>query len=353
MALSPITITFELSPAEAALAGCDRAGEFTVPVYPSELSAPARALLAEIIGHKRRSSDGDTERVPVPTEGTIQAAHAWLEAVVAAIETRKRQAKEQYEARIQAALSRPDTDWIAGRGDRVYCLNHDNDGYSDSFGGRPQYEPALIKNGPSGSYFGRDELADPRIIERIKCIESGALAQARAEWEVKFREWQAVVREREARDLAVAQQKEAALKRRAAQLETWLAEHGTPAQRKRRERGLLPDAEIIDGIREQAFAPLDDFARFERITDADVLALAEEGYYEADYTTRKPESCTDEQIERVAEIERLMPGATVELVEHVGFIAGRTEADDPEIVRLSIKVTVRVGELTRSREYAA
>lgn len=158
------------------------------------------------------------------------------------------------------------------------------------------------------------------------------------------------------------QEERASQERRAAQLAAWVEEFGTPGMKKRAARGLLSYEEIISAIREQAFAPLADLPRYERITKDDVVDSYEDHFGDHDYAFQDAifsgadaETATDEQMDLIERIEGLIPGATATLRVHQGLLSTTTREQDEiaGVKRHSILVTVQVGELTLSREFAA
>lgn len=59
---------------------------------------------------------------------------------------------------------------------------------------------------------------------------------------------------------------------RAEALNRWVAKLGTPNQKARMERGLLPEREALALLREHVFMPLGKFPRFERLQAADLAS---------------------------------------------------------------------------------
>jgi hypothetical protein len=336
----PITITVEVDKAAAVRAGVDEAGTYELPVQPSQLSDGAREFLADWLSGRR------TLYVSVPVLPTPDSIHAWLEANGQALAAKRKAEMDRQEKNILEALEMPDSAWI---------------GTETSFleDGMRHYEPSVRANGPEGVYLTEPERKDPRIAMRMKAIAEGELfRRMHAEWEAKHaaylkRQAEAKVQaERRAAEITEEQRRSEA--RRADQLATWLATKAPEAMRKRHARALLPEQDLISAIRDEVFAPLADLPRFPRLTDEEVRRnLNAEEYDEVSYVTRDAQSASDEDIDLMEHIERVIPGAKCELREHVGFLKSRDDADDPEVCRKGILVTVKVGELTLSREYAA
>ena len=148
---------------------------------------------------------------------------------------------------------------------------------------------------------------------------------------------------------------------RAQQLNQWIMDYGTDGQKKRHARGLLSEEEVIKAIREQAFSPLADLPRYKRITNDEVRESY--GYHldddycysETKFLVQSANKATDEQFALIEQIENLLSNAQTEFRIHYGYLKNTTEEEDEkaQVIRYSIKVTIQVGELTLTREYAA
>lgn len=136
---------------------------------------------------------------------------------------------------------------------------------------------------------------------------------------------------------------------KAEQISAWVAEHGTENQQKRKELDLLEDEEVINAIREEIFAPLADYARYEKLRSADVCECEDryEGYCDVDYDVYDCKA-TVEEFEKMQEIQKLIPEAKITIKEHTG------ESEDCENTekRKSLHVAIQAGAFTFSREYA-
>jgi len=171
-------------------------------------------------------------------------------------------------------------------------------------------------------------------------------------------------REAEAREREEEQRKQAnetaevARQRLMACHEKLAAGYLNDEQRRRFAAGVLPMEELLAAVREVVFAPLASFARYVRLTRADIEAASED---ESDYKTPEYGTCeagevgaeewaTYEAIVKVAAAE--LPTPEVELRLH---FAGWEEDRQYYLVdRLSVLVTVTIDEVvTISREYAA
>jgi hypothetical protein len=195
-------------------------------------------------------------------------------------------------------------------------------------------------------------MADPRIQQRWADLEVRA---------ADLREERAIVTARRQQEtLAQEEKKAVAEMRRRAQLDAWIARKASPMQKNRHARGLLPDSEVVDGIRDAVFFPLDGFARYARISENEVFESYAE-IYSADnevtvFSVEHPEIITDEQMERVLAMEKAMADQSVQsdIRLHAGVLRDSSADEDEEygVRRLSVLFTTQFGEITLSREYA-
>jgi hypothetical protein len=150
--------------------------------------------------------------------------------------------------------------------------------------------------------------------------------------------------------------------RRKAQIDAWVAEHGDENQQARHAVRLLPEDEVLYGMRADAFAALNEFPRYAKLTKAEVYSEFGIEVYsgEDDYAPKVEFSAADatsataeefatlqmiQHATTIGRIAKLNPRAT--LREHTG------EVDDyGKVSRKSVLVELTVGEFTFSREYA-
>jgi len=148
--------------------------------------------------------------------------------------------------------------------------------------------------------------------------------------------------------------------RRSALNERLIQEHCSEEQQRRHRAKRLPEAEMLTAVRTAVFAPLDSFARYEKLTRSDILAASDdrEHYDEEEYSADEAEAvdadtwATYETIEKVAKSAIPWP-VKVDLRTHY---AGWKSARDWSVERNSVRVTVtrdEATEFTVSREYAA
>jgi hypothetical protein len=145
---------------------------------------------------------------------------------------------------------------------------------------------------------------------------------------------------------AAEAERAAAKQRRQNQIAAWVADKGTPNQKARLEAGLLPEDEILDAMRDEAFAPLAEIERYIKIKASDFC----ECEYDSDkkFDVWNADTATAAEFERLSEIKKLMPAATVTLRTHYG----RCSLCDTQVTRSGIRVHIKIGEIEFSREYA-
>ena len=204
-------------------------------------------------------------------------------------------------------------------------------------------------------YYVHREYSDPRL--NGKYVEAEKIARekneaTKKETEAKIEAWKAGVQAEKAEAERVSAAKKV-------QIEKWVAENGTENQKKRYEINLLPEAEVIDAIRDEAYRMLDGFARYEKMSAADVCTC--EDHYndegsltecDVDYETWKADGATAEEYEALEKIagtvKKAHPDAIATMMDHVGT----SEACENEVIRKSAKVEIEAGTFKFSREYA-
>lgn len=156
-------------------------------------------------------------------------------------------------------------------------------------------------------------------------------------------------REAEARKEAAEAEKARAAERRTEQLAAWVVEHGTRNQRERLDAGVLPESEIVDAIRAQAFAPLDGEARYKKLKASDVCGGDdyESGYHSVDFDSEDAEELTADEWDYLTALRERMPCAAITVRRHTAE-CGTCEN---KITRTGYHVKMCIGELTLSREY--
>ena len=147
-----------------------------------------------------------------------------------------------------------------------------------------------------------------------------------------------------------------------AQLEAALIRLGTPIQRERHKRGLLDlEKDMTAAISREAFAPLNDIPAIRPVAERRTQVVADldeddaENYGISDVTWKNRETCgtiTDAEMELILKIESILPDVEVEVLNQNGVI--ETDAEYLASVNFRwLSVTLHVGELTLSRNYAS
>lgn len=197
-------------------------------------------------------------------------------------------------------------------------------------------------------YYVKKGYTDPRLEAKYAEAEKIAVEKnkaVKAEIERKISE----MKEKQAAARAEKEKKEEAKKE---QIKKWVMEKGTENQKKRYEIELLPESEVIDAIRDEAYSALNDFQRYEKMKASDVCTCEDEGYCDVDYEVEEATEATVEEFEALEKIvtaaKKAHPGAVVTLMDHIGT----SEDCENKVVRKSAKVEVAVGAFKFSREYA-
>lgn len=163
--------------------------------------------------------------------------------------------------------------------------------------------------------------------------------------------------ERSAKEKADQEAEAASAAAKAEQIELWINSKGTESQKARYKRGILDTTEIVDAMRDEAFAPLGDKPRYVKITRSELFESY--GFYDEHEDTlscsvEEAENVSDDEFKVLQEFERLIPDATVTVMGHFCALSGTSQDEDDlhAIGRRSIKVETVVGEFNFSREYA-
>lgn len=197
-------------------------------------------------------------------------------------------------------------------------------------------------------------LADPRLAERVAARKAWRLAEGK-----RITAEREEARRRE--EAEAASEREEELRQSALRLEqiaVWVRDRGTPNQQARYAAGLLPEAEVLAAIEEKAFAPLAPFSRYELLRASDVCTCDRDrygdrdNYCHVDFSSEGVSEATAEEWDAaqaiLAAIDPTHPEAEVVIREHTG----RSRDCDQTVTRRSIRVTVTVGVLKFSQEYA-
>lgn len=317
---------------------------------PATLTQPERDLLA------RRLLDGHRVTAWEICPPTVEGLRATLGAILHRDAKQAEAEKAAREGRIGEALAAPLADWIeCGSGGPGYYVSQQDDpgsyrvGSSGYFLGRP-----AIRKYPAGAYLDDLSLTDSRIIERRAQAGREWLPLSISEWDRHMAEYAVFCAQAERK--AQERKLEAAAKaqRREEQIATWLATDASEGMRKRHERGLLPEEDILAVMADGVFGPLEELGRYVPITASEVRDdLEAEEDDKVTIFQSDAESATDDDVAMMERIEAALPGCSVKLVRHIGYLNDMDDADDPEVVRHAIHVTVTDGELTFKRRYQA
>ncbi|MGH9163824.1 MAG: hypothetical protein ACRD2X_28060 [Vicinamibacteraceae bacterium] len=175
-----------------------------------------------------------------------------------------------------------------------------------------------------------------------------------------YRRWRADLRARNERRQQETAAQIASHAHKKQVIADWIAQYGTPQQQARQAAGVLPMAEAIEAMTEQAFEagndleryPFDGAARLQqrlrRLQQyADVVINPEElTIFNTDAA-----AATEAQWTLVQQLQHVFPDATVKLREH--RIAWKGDPDAPTLTTYGVLVSRKVGPFDLRREYAA
>jgi len=337
---------YTISEAAAVRAGQSTHGDVVVDVDPALLSADQREELLRCWGTPRHLTPNAMVYGTLKALPELDASTPPEEAVVLLLDARLalreaqtvKQAKEaaekeaEREAGIQAILD-AGVDAIVERAQRRASTERVYVGQASAFWQElPGYAQELNAN-------------DQRLVI------------LRAEYQQRVADENA---RRKAEALAHAEQIEAkrtaAEERKAAQISAWIKEFGTESQKKRLSVDLLPESEVLDGMRGQAFAPLEAFAplakewaRYEKLVPKDFCECDYEKSRDISYETTPATEATEDTFDYLEQIKELMPAATVTIEDHTGTCS----TCEQSATRQAFRVEVVVGEFTFSRLYDA
>lgn len=139
----------------------------------------------------------------------------------------------------------------------------------------------------------------------------------------------------------------------------WIAAKGSQDQRERQAAGLLPVAEAVEAIADEAFAPLCGWPKYER-NGAPVLQahLRRHAHYKDAIVTERDLAVIDAnageatvtQWQAVQRAKALLPAATVSLRAH--RLTWRPDAKAPTVTLFGLLVVVNNGPITVRREFS-
>jgi hypothetical protein len=335
MTTTTVSVLIDIDRPAAILAGSGTWGPQTVSLDLAALTDAQRAELAraksvagrDAVLDLTQAADGyapDAPRLPTLAQASPEGAVAVLEARIAQRAAAAAYAA-QLQAKAQADLDAAQDRWMARSDEDILDANRHRAAVQ---------EPENYRRLP----------LRPEVAERVARLSAiGAARKAEAERRVA-----------EARR-AEAERKAAREARRAQQI-TELVQRLPAEMQRRHAAGLLAEREILDAWRDILFAPLADFPRYARITEAEAQENLAEGeavrgkiaFVAEDATEATPEEFATLEAIRAVAAQTLPPGTVATLREH------RAEDDDAWLIRRrSVLVTVTDDALALSREYAA
>lgn len=337
--MEKVTVCYEIDREAAILAGKTEFGQIKHEIDPSILTLEQRQELARTKNGERldgmidgRFSSDDPQRPLFGEDSPEIPLHLlnWRIAVRAhraekeRIETERRQAS--IDAAVSAVLANPSVLICEGG-----CAT-EKVGQSSHYWYSTQLRPG---------YEGFRVIDDPRLSETVANLEK----QIEVENEKRKADALAKAQQEETARVQAETEAEAQEQRKKTQIAGWVEAHGTDSQKKRLLAGLLPEAEVIDGIRAEAYASLNSFAKYEKMQDSDFCECEFEG--NITYSTEDATEATQEEFAMMEAIQSALPAARVTLRVHNGT------CDDcgQSLERKSILVDLTVGEFEFSCEY--
>jgi hypothetical protein len=142
---------------------------------------------------------------------------------------------------------------------------------------------------------------------------------------------------------------------RAAVTAAWIREYGTPSQKARHDEGVLPEAELLDAVRDWAFAPFTDWLNsYDRITASDIEHHDECEGDDCEFSVGVLDEMTEAEYGQLLLVRQAAATAPLPLViearYHKGWCDGCPGEDMVE--RSSVRITATWGGRKISREYA-
>jgi hypothetical protein len=306
----------------ALLAGKNSYGKKEVEFDPADLTEEERDVLA-----KSRIEDGKyilyarASSYNVPDYKISEANTETLRHVIAfTAEYRKDKAQREADEK-RKAIEREDENrkrWIAE------ALDDWNNKFSQL-----EHIDYIFRN-------RKDNLTSDEVAQlEAKRAELKALIEA----EEKARAEEKAKEEQERRDQLAAREK---------QIADWIASKGTASQKERYEAGMLPEDEIFDAMRNEAFAPLDHIKRYDRMGASDVCEC-DDGFCKVEFEVDDMDEVPDHIWQQMKQIKSLLPGCGVDPRIHTG----EASYCDAVVKRIGLRVRMTVGAFTFTREYEA
>ena len=140
----------------------------------------------------------------------------------------------------------------------------------------------------------------------------------------------------------------------------WVARRGTPEQKERHAAGVLAVEEVLEGMANDAFAPVGDRPRYVRDGVERLQAHLRQFLEHANIVVTKAnllvtsvnaEEATEAQWAVRRELQALLPD--VELTLRLHRLSLKTAANAPHLTQFGVLATRKVGPFTLRREYLA
>jgi hypothetical protein len=337
-----------VNPSKAVAVGKNFHGHTSIDIDPEELTQEERTFLASCSWVSKNEKYGFDLAAHDVADNSKESAIEALRALMEKARVKKEEKEQQYETEIEKCLNAPLEKWVDRR--------------RFSIDGRTMWDDALSRSKDymkweftMPGYFNNRErlLQDPRLqsqITEIKTKINAHNAVAHSLVLTEFDRENVIKAEREALNKQREQVKTEKAMRRQDQIERWIAEKGTDNQRKRHDLQLLPENEVLDAMRDEAFAVLNDFPRYDKITKREVEAVCQHNYADdVDFEVTDAKFATADEFNLMEQFQQLIPNAIIVLRRHRGT-CGHEGCDIIERASLHVSITVREIEFTR--EYA-
>ena len=337
-----------VNPSKAVAAGKNFHGHTSVDIDPEELTQEERTFLASCSWVSKNEKYGFDLASHHVADNSKESAIEALRALMEKARIEKEEREQKYETEVEKCFNTPLEKWVDKR--------------RFSIDGRTMWDDALSRSKDYvkweftlPGYFNIRErlLQDPRLqpwIAEIKHEIEVHNADARELVLAEFAREDIIKAEREALTKQREQAEAEKAMRRQDQIERWIAEKGTDNQRKRHDLKLLPESEVLDAMRDEAFAVLNDFPRYDKITKREVESACYLEYpNDIDFEVDDAESATADEFDLMERFQQLVPNAVVVLRRHTGT-CGHDNCDP--VKRASLYVSITVGEIEFTREYA-
>jgi hypothetical protein len=337
-----VQMRIKIDQAQAIRDGKNKYGMTVIDINPADLTADQRASLAGCWNEYDRE-DGlslpypqhDFSDMPAVGEATLETARIILDAHAAAKQRAEETKMREREEKVARALTLP-----------LEAFRYGGGGWQDTDWSFRDYDISGVADDPRLA----GKIAEAKA--EIKQLNA-ALAISREESKKRRAETDRQKAEKKAAEERAENEKRA---RQKAQISAWVAANGTDNQKKRAALNLLPEDEIINDIREEAYAPLDGFPRYEKIQKSDIPCTCDD-YDEPNITfsAGTETEATAEDFDRMEQIQTVLPAAKLTLRWHRGYCKTCSDPEDDNdgvFERHSIMVALTVGDFDFTREYA-